>query len=257
MGVSALPKGSDAGRFAPAKPADPARARVFPLWRMSAAIVCMLGLPAAADAAFIPPDLPGGSAYRLIFTTSTWTAGQSSNIDDYNAVVNSAAALNPSLPSVTWAAIVSTSSTSALANLAGACSTTACLNAPIYLVDGTTLVAATQAALFSGAISHAITENENGGTLSLKVWTGSNADGSIASGYALGSAGPEKGDPTKADQAWLAAGTASDNASGFSLYAISGQLMVPAPEPMSGALLLTGGVAVGLVRRLRRRQPAV
>ena len=49
----------------------------------------------------------------------------------------------------------------------------------------------------------------------------------------------------------------NSSSSNFPLYAISGQLNVPAstPEPMSGALLLVGGAATGLVRRLRRRQP--
>jgi hypothetical protein len=251
-----------------AEPAGATPARDFPLWRMSAAIVCMLGLPAVANAAFLytPPDLAAGSDYRLIFTTSTTTKATSTSVSTYNSFVTSAAAGDPSLPATIWTAIASTSAKSALANLDSVCSTTACQDAPIYLVDGTTLVAATQAALFSGTLldssgpltSQGVHLNQNGAGIGSaeEAWTGSNADGTVAAGHALGSANPEEGDPYNTNSFWLAAGTTS-NGSSFPLYAISGQLTVPAPEPMSGALLLTGGVATGLVRRLRRRRQPV
>ena len=247
--------------------AAPSAGRNFPIWRMSAAIVGLLGLPVVAQATYIPPDLLPGSAYRLMFVTSTTTNAKSSSISTYNSFVTAAAALNPSLPSATWTAIASTSTTSALANVDTACSG-GCLSDPIYLVDGTTLIAANQAALFSGTLldssgpstSQGVHLNQNGAGIGnvVEVWTGSNANGSIVAGAALGSASPEEGDPYNTNAFWLAAGNTS-NGSSFPLYAISSQLTVPAaaPEPASGAVLLVGVAATGLVRRLRRRrQPA-
>jgi hypothetical protein len=227
---------------------------------MSAAIVGLLGLPVAAQATYIPPDLLPGSAYRLMFVTSTDTTAQSSSISTYNSFVTSAAALNPSLPSATWTAIASTGSISAVTNIDTACSG-GCLSDPIYLVDGTTLIAANQAALFSGTILHTVTETQNGaGSSPANVWTGSNANGSIATqDFALGGEHPKTGFPQFTNWEWLAGGTTTENTYSFPLYAISSQLTVPAaaPEPASGSLLLVGVAATGLVRRLRRRrQPA-
>jgi hypothetical protein len=235
----------------------------FPLLRLSATVVCLLGLPALAhaDPAFLgPAGLPAGSPYRLIFVTSTLTPATSGNLPDYNTFVTDAATLNSGLPKTTWTAIASTEGESAVDNVTAGCAG-GCLSVPIYLVDGTTLIANNQGQLFSGTILNTITEDEHGSALSTSksnyVWTGSNADGTTDPGEALGDANPMAG-TANSTTSYLVSFSGFSSSTSFPLYAISGQLTVPTstPEPMSGSLLLAGGAATGLVRRLRRkRQP--
>lgn len=227
-------------------------ARDFPLLRVSATIVGLLGLPVAAQASFTPPNLPSGSAYRLIFVTSDTTDATSTAISTYNTFVTTAAGFDSTLPSTSWSAIASTSTTSALNNVDAVCSTIGCQSAPIYLVDGT-LVANNQSDLFSQAAINPISEDENGTSYSGYVWTGSTSGGNSSSA-AMGSASAEVGNNTFSFPSdYFDIGFSYTNATKLPLYAISGQLTVPAPEPMSGSLLLVGGVATGLVRRLRRK----
>jgi hypothetical protein len=276
-------------------------ARDFPLWRMSATMVCLVTLPLAAHAQFTPPDLSPGSTYRLIFVTPSATSASDTNIADYNAFVNAQAALNAALPGktttpgTTWSAIVSTEATNAITNLASVCASSACLNDPIYLVNGPE-VAADQAQLFGGSIFHAIDENELGGASNPTgyrsygenyVWTGSTYQGHTLAGSAMGDGFAGVGYSTatglgsfvsdsetfyvnnyiqggNSGRAVNAVCTVSVShcpvASALPLYAISGQLTVPGlsvatPEPASGTLLLAGCMATGLVRRLRRKLP--
>lgn len=244
-------------------------ARDYPLTRISATLVCLLGLPtmALAGPSFLTPGLPPGSPYRLIFVTSTTTAATDNSFSYYNNFVNSAALFNSNLPATTWTAIVSTNVPSptgpaatgptggdAISNVDASC-TGSCLGAPIYLVDGATLIANNQSQLFSGSILNPISEDENATSTSGYVWTGSNSDGTTASGEGLGTVNPMAG-TSSSTTGYLSAFSGLSATSKLPIYAISGQLTVPvsSPEPMSGSLLLVGGAASGLVRRLRRRR---
>ena len=267
-----------AGQWHLAEP--PARSRDFGLTRLSATMVWLLALPMAANAQFTPPALPpGDTTYRLIFVTSTSTLATSNEISDYNTFVQGVAATNTiSLPATIWSAVASTDTTDAITNLGSVCSGS-CLTAPIYLVDGTTEVAAGQAQLFgaSPGMMHSIDEDENANTTFPYVWTGSSSNGTVNNRYTgtYQSTQHGLGDPVAGTGSAASTGGGAfsfyvrfGNTTPFSgqndqslpLYAISGQLTegpVPTPEPASGALLLAGGVATGLVRRLRRkRQPA-
>jgi hypothetical protein len=265
-------------------------------WRLSATAVCLVTLPLAAQAQFTPSELAPGTHYRLIFVTSGTTAATSGNVSIYNSFATSQAALNPALPpnsalpSVTWSAIVSTESTpdisfqpgqiitsdtgvNAVSNLDNSCNAT-CQSDPIYLVTGATEVAASQAGLFSGTLLNAIDETQTGTAFGGYVWTGSTASGTVApatsvsgSTHGVGNTFPEVGLASSgvvhsaAFNFFPVRGTLSGSPNLMSIYAISSQLTVAsaptgAPEPMSGALLLTGGVATGLARRLRRRRRA-
>jgi hypothetical protein len=255
-------------------PAGPARlpTRNTHVWRMSATLACLLGLPvtAHADFTFSAPNLAPGSPYRLIFVTSEETLATSTSISTYNAFVTSVAGNSPTLPTTTWTAIASTESESAVANISSVCSG-ACLTAPIYLVDGATVIAMNQSLFFSGTILNAIDEDESGNTPSGQyVWTGSTSSGLVNTGVALGDTDAEVGNASITTGGnYMDIGFPFNANTGFTqsdsslpLYAISGELTVPerktsTPEPMSGSLLLVGGIATGLVRRLRRkRQPA-
>jgi hypothetical protein len=167
----------------------------------SLAAMCLLGVSdialASPGAVFVAPA--GVTDYRLAFVTDDTTmAGTSSavnsSISTYNAFVTADAANNPNLPTTTWSAIVSTATMSATANIF--CGSHCNASVPIYPVDGTTLVATSATALFAGTILNAIDKDENGiGTSASYVWTGSNADGTAASGNELGLSAPEYGDP--------------------------------------------------------------
>src|ERR1700744_4626362 len=87
-----------------------------PLFGASAALACLLGLPAIARADFVPP--PGVTDYRLIFVTADGTSATSANIADYNSFATSEAALDPNLPSTTWTAVASTDLVDAVSNIA-------------------------------------------------------------------------------------------------------------------------------------------
>ena len=265
LSASSLAPACDVGNgWQLAEPVIVARraSRDLPLWRMTAAIVCLLGMPVAANAGatFTQPDLATGSTYRLAFITSDPTTATSSDIATYNSFAASEAALNTSLPSTTWSAIASAGSTSAVMNLDASC-TGSCLTDPIYLVDDTTVVATSQGNLFGGTILNQIIEDENGNPSSaFYVWTGSTSAGGISPNGALGAATAQVGSnlsPLTYGYVLQAGNLAFDTTGLHPIYAISGELTV-VPEPVSGSLLLVGGAATGLVRRLRRkRQSAV
>jgi hypothetical protein len=220
---------------------------VMPPLAVSVAAVCLLALPGPASAgSFIPPV--GVTSYRLAFVTDDKANGFSTNIASYNSFVTADAANNPSLPSTTWTAIASTASISASSNIScgGACSNLV----PIFLIDGTE-VATSADAMFSGAILNTIDETENGVLSSSYVWTGSNADGSAATGHEMGSTGPVAGTDSSANFMFdVITGTADAS---LPLYAISGKISV-VPEPTSLSLLAFGGVVAGLLRKRGRRR---
>src|ERR1700722_4877201 len=93
-----------------AEPAQPARSpsRDFPLLRMSATIVCLLGLPVMAHAGYTPPALAPGDTYQLVFVTADPTQATTGNIAVYDNFVNTEAAADASLPATTWSALAST-----------------------------------------------------------------------------------------------------------------------------------------------------
>ena len=120
--------------------------------------------------------LNSGEQYRLVFVTSTTTNALSSDINYYNNFVNDLANLNPVLASLgtTWTAIASTETVNARANTAthpvanGA-------GAPIYLLDGSTKIADSNADLWSGTLDAPIDLYEDGTSpisAFLTVWTG-------------------------------------------------------------------------------------
>lgn len=168
--------GSTTLRPATCFPRDEPRAdgRKMPLLGASAALVCLLGVPAVAHADFVPP--PGVTDYRLIFVTADTTNAVSANIADYNSFATDEAALNPNLPSTTWTAVASTDQVNAVSNIA---CTPDCSNIPIFLVDGTE-VATSSTALFDAAtisLLSGINEDQYGNSTGGYVWTGSFSDG--------------------------------------------------------------------------------
>ena len=219
---------------------------------VSVLAVGVLGAPLAAwGGTFTQPSgLAVGSSYRLVFVTSNVYDATATTISTYNTDVTGDAAANAALPATTWAAIASTATTDASTN--AACAIAGCANDPLFMVNGAE-VAATLADFFAGTTSITVTEAGNAYTGGY-VWTGSNADGTAATGNELGATYPEVGAPTAAGSGnGLTVGITDQNIILQSLYAISAPIVVTAtPEPASAPLLAVGAAllaALGLRRR--------
>ncbi len=73
-----------------------------------ALVATMLSRTAMADV--IPPDLPAGSQYLIMFVTADSTQATSSDIETYDNFVQTEASLSPTLPNATWSAVATTPS---------------------------------------------------------------------------------------------------------------------------------------------------
>jgi hypothetical protein len=213
----------------------------------------LFGLPAAAHADYAPALAPG-SSYRLVFVTSDGYAATSTSDGTYNTDVTNEALLNSSLPSTTWSAIASAGGTSASSNTS--CNA-ACEAAPIYDLDGTE-IASSWANMFSGSLLNGIAVDETGTQTQFGyVWTGSNSNGTGAHQATLGTNNPVYGALGDSGGDWLNFDT-EGNSNLLSLYGLSGVLTIPGggpvPEPATLGLLASGGLAAGVLRRLRRRR---
>ena len=229
------------------------------LWVGALGAGTLLGTQDAQAQFTLPSGLSAGSTYRLVFLTSGATAATSTDISTYNSFVTAQAALNSSLPSTNWYAIASTATTSAAANIGcgGSCGTD-----PVYLVNGTEVVASAAnlfAATPTGWITllSAINVFQNGQTDINPdyAWTGSLNDGSAAA--ALGSNFVSEGWSVVSDNGYLSSGFTDSNTTPLEMYAISGELTVPAavPEPGSMPLMASGILlAAGLGWRRHARK---
>jgi hypothetical protein len=198
--------------------------------------VCALvvSAPTSVKASFIPPiGLAPGTPYEILFVTADTTSATSSNIGDYNTFVTNEAALNPSLPSTTWNAIISTDTVNALTN---APSTAAI---PVYNTQGQLITAS---GLYSGATLTNSPQVDQFGVASFHlVWTGSLTDGEANSGNAAGDMFPRVGVDIDTNFEWIAAGSVASN-SNLSLYALSAP--IGAPEPSALTMVFTGCLAI-------------
>lgn len=217
----------------------------------SIAVAGILGSSAVALADFTFTAPPGVTDYRLAFVTDAPTLSTSSNIATYNLIVSTEAALNVGLPTTTWSAIVSTTSISAASNVS--CGAGCDGSVPIYLVDGTQ-VATSATALFAGSILTAINKDESGNNVNEYVWTGSNSDGSAVAGAEMGAAGGSSAYGADFNTSGMFfRGVAVSTCCNVGIYAISGNISVSVPEPMTISLLGLGCLAIGLARKFRSK----
>jgi len=205
-----------------------------------------------------PTGLSFGASYRLVFVTSGTTTATSTDIATYNTFVSNAANAVSELAalSTTWSAIGSTATVDARDNTN---TNPSSAGVPIYLLDGSSLVAASNTDFWDGTISSAIDLDENGNTFSgsSRVWAGTNANGTKSPSRVLGdvSGQTRRGLKTATNDDWIM--FANDLSIGqLSLYAISDVITIsedsPIPEP--GMMLIFGAGLIGLVAIRRRRQ---
>ena len=229
--------------------------------RFSAALVIIVATIACWSsigiASVIPPSgLAPASQYQLIFVTAGpqpqqdlggTIFGTSTDIATYNAFVAAQAAINPSLPTTTWHAVVSTSAINANVNAPSN-------GLPVYNTHGE-LVAPAATGLYTSVLTTAIRYDQNGLTAYTSVnpaanlWTGSDTAGNAAT--PLGTATPTYGNALMTDSRWVNGSTYGATLLPLHLYALSGPITV-VPEPSTS--LLTGSAAVLVTFALRRRR---
>ena len=211
-------------------------------------------------AGFVQPNLPPGSQYQLIFYTTNVTAATSSDIGYYNSFVQADAAIDPSLPSVTWNAIISTATIDAVTNAPNP-------ELPVYDVDAYLVAPAVSAHginnLYTDVYSgypHPIgnefgTYNApyqgniwSGGGADGKEWLGDFGVGTNQSGVSLAEVGTRE---------YIGGGGSFNEANLWPVFALSAPLTIPIPEPATVTLL---GSAVPLLvgwRLIHHRRIAV
>ena len=202
------------------------------------------------------------SLYRLVFTGTVSHDALSTDIETYNAHMQGLAdAANIGMGGIygdlEWKVIGSTETVAARDNT-GTNPDVDGVGVPIYLVDGTTLVASNNADLWDGTIAHSIDQDENGGAGYAHLWvfSGTNLDGTSAdgSGSTYGPFGLEIGGNVQQGKGsdlnqWI--GTIPGSYIGdpaatvLPMYAMSEVI----PEPATICLLALGGLA--LLRKKR------
>jgi hypothetical protein len=229
---------------------------------MVAALLCAgIGWVAPAHAGPIlttPAGLAPGTHFRFVFVTDGTRDAMSTTIGDYDTFVNTQAggATYNGVP-ISWQAIGSTESVSAINHISGP------QTDPVYLSTGTEVATSTTTntmGLWSGTLLHQIDSDLSGTTISDSVWTGTNSDGSGKAHTALGTPLPTIGLSFRLSSSWTDAAVESQ-AFPHRLYAISPDLVVPSsvPEPSSWLAL---GIGLGVTtvigwsrhRRAQRRQ---
>ena len=189
-----------------------------------------------------PSGLSPSEHFRFAIVTDEGTTATSSTIADYNSFVNTqagGATYNGNV--VTWSAIASTDTVSAIGNVGQT-------QDPVYLVDGTKVTTSTTTSgLWSGDLLHPINLDVSGMLTSAgEVWTGTNPDGTGTAGFTLGNPTPLAGvgSPTRSDNGWVAIGSDLQGTSRV-LYGISQDLIVSVPAIPEPASLWLLGTAMG------------
>ena len=194
--------------------------------------LAVLAGEAKATVVLQPPDLNPGDPYRLILVTSGMTQALSPDIDYYNDFVDG---YGDAVLASDWRAIGSTM----LVNARDNTGTTGSGGVPLYRLDGQR-VANDYADLWDESLITPIRYNELGTTVSEKVWTGTNMDGTTPDKRYLGTllpSGNEQtrvGNSTGSSPGWIQWGY--DPITDYRhMYAISSVLSVPLDMEISWA----------------------
>jgi hypothetical protein len=205
---------------------------------------------ASATPITIPSGLNPGDTYFLAFVTAGTRNATSSNIADYDAFVTAQANTDPLLFALgtTWRVIGSTATVDAVTHIG--------VTGPVYNLGGQE-VATGSPDLFDGTLSAPINLDQDGIIRTRIVWTGSEVNGTRQPIRVLGSAttSTETGQSPVTGSPWVDSGFAPSTTD-FSLYGMSGPLVVPTavPEPSTISLMLAPLLLLGgRYRRWRHR----
>jgi hypothetical protein len=206
--------------------------------RLSTVLVvfCVIGVAsgARADIAIsIPSGLSPGDQFRIIFATDATRDATSSAIGDYNNFVTNDAMNEAGGGSVlyngsplSWDAVASTEAMSAISNIGS-------YGVPVFLSSGTEVAGSDTSSangLWSGSLYSAPTTDLLGHpTATGGVWTGTDPNGQIHLGAALGDTDPIFG-LALPDPRWIDL-TQDFHTATYHLYGISDVLTVPATTP--------------------------
>ena len=207
---------------------------------------------ASSQAAVIPNDLQSGDSYHLAFVTRDKRDADSSDIENSNQFVQEQAALSSTAGTdegITYRAIASTEAIDARDN--------APVEAPVYLLDGSTRIANGLADMWDGTLLAPITLDQFGSTwLEEYVWAGTKQIGTAyyplrphtSASYVIA----RFGSSSENDLQWISDGSALTT-SQLRFYALSNPLIVPeVPEPASWIMWLGSAAMLGLFSRDRR-----
>ena len=186
-----------------------------------------------------PAGLNPGDQYHWVFATErTDITAQSTNISDYDAIVQ-ASANAAGLGSVNWKVIGSTAAVAAIDHID--------VQGPVYRLDSVR-VADNSADLWDAFISAPIDVTENGVSVDDGiVWTGTRAHGSSFTDFELGGASVGRvifGETDFTSVSWVTAAAAESFHDGR-LYGISEPITVAA-VPIPAALALFGTALASL-----------
>lgn len=211
-------------------------------------LVILIGLATTsavnAQIITVPTDLEPGDEYRLVFITKDKIfKAESSNISDYDGHVTSQANMSPVLAEIdtNWRVIGSTSAVSAKLHTDTDDSPLGPTGVPIYRLDGLR-IANDYDDLWDGNIQRPLYIAQDGSTLNTccGTWTGTNWNGTAATGYELGAGQTVvDGAPDGTGSNWIETGPYYADMDQF-LYAISDVLVVPGAEVNVGVEIKPG-----------------
>ncbi len=201
------------------------------------------------------------ASYRLAFETSIGTLVTSTNIATYNTFVSNVANSQPELAALgtTWTAIGSTSTINAQDNTL----TNPNNSDPSYQIYnlGGNLVAASNSALWGTSpngllnpLSNPIEYTQTGAIFFGNpnvIWTGTQATG-VPGPAPLGGTIVYLGDSSATSSSWVDKDFNLPTLGSFPMYALSGVLTVPTPEPST--MILACFAAAGLAATALCRQ---
>ncbi len=193
----------------------------------------------APDWPLTPSGLSGGESFRLLFVSSTTRNASATDIGTYNSFVQTAAKAGHSAISDGvgdgFAAVASTSAVDARDN-----ASTTGAGVPVYWLGGDK-AADGYADFYDGSWDSYSARNESGAAVggTVRVWTGSNDDGTKHASDYLGNTNVQAGSVGTGSDPFTAVTLANSN--GYRLYGLSPVFTVEAPPVISVALPISEG----------------